>query len=30
MTTLEPGGAAAGPVPRKAATASFVGSMLEY
>jgi MFS family permease len=29
-TTLEPGGAAAGPVPRKAATASFVGSMLEY
>jgi MFS family permease len=29
-TTLEPGGTAAGHVPRKAATASFVGSMLEY
>jgi MFS family permease len=29
-TTLEPGGAAAGHVPRKAALASFVGSMLEY
>jgi MFS family permease len=29
-TTLEPGGAATGQVPRKAALASFVGSALEY